>query len=100
MLDVVGDNCITVEDGEKLHKMILPALKSGDIVELDFSGVSVFASPFFNASIGALLKDISANDLNAQLKFNQLSPTGRAILRRVIENAKDYYSKKEVRDAG
>ncbi|MBD2542537.1 STAS-like domain-containing protein [Planktothricoides sp. FACHB-1370] len=31
----------------------------GRPVELDFAGVEIFASPFFNFAIGQLLRDIS-----------------------------------------
>jgi hypothetical protein len=63
-----------------------------ETVELDFDGVEVVASPFFNAGIGRLLADLSPDLLNAHLRFAHLSVLADRILRRVIENARDYYA--------
>ena len=61
-------------------------------MELDFTKVGVFASPFFNVAIGQLLRDIKSEDLNRLLKVSNMTPAGLAVLRRVIENSKRYYS--------
>lgn len=90
--DLVGENAMTLEDGEAIYARIHDPLTQGETVELDFDGVQVFASPFFNAGIGRLLADVAADTLNARLKFEHLSDFGARVLRRVIENAKDYYA--------
>lgn len=89
--DLIGENAMTLEDGAAVYARIHDPLVHGETVELDFDGVEVFASPFFNAGIGRLLGDLSAENLNARLKFNHLSEFGDRVLRRVIENAKEYY---------
>ena len=89
--EAICENCITIEDGEKLFKRIHPELITGRPVELDFTKISVFASPFFNAAIGQLLKDIKPEDLNHLLKISNLTPAGTEVLKRVIENSKQYY---------
>ena len=71
---------------------------AGREVELDFDGVSVFASLFFNAAIGQLLKDIGPETLNRLLHLDNLNPLGQDLLRRVIDNSKRYYASKEYRD--
>ena len=96
---LIGENCITVDDGQKVYDLIHPDLVAGHPVELDFAGVSVFASPFFNAAIGRLLKDIKPEDLNRLLKVSNLIPVGMDVLKRVIENSKQYYSDKSIRKA-
>ncbi len=92
ILDTIGKNCITFEDGDSLYQVVHPELLASRDVELDFGGVEVLASPFFNAAIGRLLKDISAETLNRSLKVHSLSPAGMKVLKRVIENSKEYYS--------
>lgn len=89
--DLVGENAMTLDDGEAVYARIHDPLTHGEAVELDFDGVEVFASPFFNAGIGRLLGDLTADTLNALLKFEHLSDFGARVLRRVIENAKEYY---------
>ena len=99
MSTLVGENCITLDQGHQVYEKIHPELKSGRGVELDFAGVRVFASPFFNAAIGRLLQDITAPDLNRLLKVEHLSPAGLDVLRHVIENSKQYYSNPAARSA-
>lgn len=96
---IIGENCITLEDGQKIFDLIHPELTVGNAVELDFENVTVLASPFLNAAIGRLLKDIKPSNLNRLLKITNLVPTGLAVLRRVIENSKEYYSNPNVRKA-
>ncbi|MFA5269956.1 MAG: STAS-like domain-containing protein [Methanoregula sp.] len=95
----IGENCITVEDGERIYTMIFPLLSKGQEVTLDFSGVAIFASPFFNAGIGQLLRDLPAEQLSSHLHFQGLSAHGNHVLTRVIENAKRYYTNPHFRDS-
>lgn len=93
----IGKNCITLDDGQKIYRAIHNSLLHNQVVTLDFTGVEVFASPFFNTAIGQLLKDIDPNILNKNLKINAISESGRATLERVIENSKKYYSDPDYR---
>ena len=97
--ELVGENCITMEDGQKVYDLIHPELLTGRRVELDFTDVSVFASPFLNVAIGQLLRDIKSEDLNRLLKVSNMTSAGLAVLRRVIENSKRYYSDEKTRKA-
>ena len=97
--DIVGEYAITADGGQKVYDQIHPELLAGNAVELDFTGVKVFASPFFNFAIGQLLKDIAADNLNAKLKFTALNNNGQNVLERVIANAKRYYSDPRYQEA-
>lgn len=94
---LVGEDCITLEDGQKVYEQLLPELKAGRPVEVDFQGVEVFASPFFNAAFGQLLRDFTGDDLNHLLTVTNLNPVGMSVLRRVIENSKRYFGDKKYR---
>ena len=96
---LVGENCITQEDGQKVYDLIHPEIQAGNIAQLEFAGIGVFASPFFNAAIGQLLKDTKPGALNQLLKINHLTDNGKVVLKRVIENAKQYYSDDAARKA-
>jgi STAS-like domain of unknown function (DUF4325) len=89
---LIGENCITVEDGQKLYDRIHPQLKANEHVEIDFDGVRICASPFFNFGIGQLLKDLPSSSLNELLKISNLHSVGEKTLRVVIANSKQYYS--------
>jgi hypothetical protein len=95
----IGKNCITIGDGQKIYQSIHKSLSRNTTVKLDFSGVEVFASPFFNAAIGQLLKDIDPEILNKHLKIESISPAGKNTLQRVIENSKKYYADSDYRES-
>lgn len=97
--DRIGEYAITLEDGQLIYELIHPELAAGHRVDLDFSGVEIFASPFFNAAFGQLVKDVSSDDLNRLLNIKGLVPEGASVLRRVIQNSKRYYEDRRLRDA-
>ena len=94
-----GEDAITLEDGQLVYDHIYPELAAGRTVELDFAGVTVFASPFFNAALGQLLKYLEREDLNRLLAVTNMSPTGRDVAIQAIENAKRYFSEPNYREA-
>jgi hypothetical protein len=97
--EITGEFATDSESGQQVYDLVHPALLAGHSVELDFGGATVFASAFFNFAIGQLLKDLSPDRLNELLKITNLSPNGHSILKRVIENAKHYYSDAEYQNA-
>ena len=90
--DIIGPRCIVKEDGQRVYDRIHDTLKKKEPVTLDFSGVTQFASPFFNFAIGQLLKDIEEDDLRRLLQIENLDPPGRLVVERVIENASRYHT--------
>jgi hypothetical protein len=97
--NLVGENCVTMDDGQKVYDAIFSKLSSGKKIELDFSGVEVFASPFLNSAIGQLLKNIPENKLTSLLVVKNMTASSFEVLKRVIENSKEYYSKANVKNA-
>jgi hypothetical protein len=97
--EITGSFAITPENGQKLYEQIYPVLLAGKDIELDFDGIKVFASAFFNFAVGQLLKDLSPDALNQQLYITGLNDNGQNVLRRVIENAKRYYSEPNYQQA-
>jgi hypothetical protein len=97
--DLVGEHCVTSEDGRKVYERIVPKIQSNEKVSLDFDGVSVFASPFFNFAVGQLLKDFSPDKLNKLLSVDNLSPDGSSVWKRVVQNAKEYYRNPRAKEA-
>lgn len=97
--DIIGENCMTPDEGQKIYDLIYPQLVADNPVELDFIGVNICISPFFNFAIGQLLKDVDADTLNRLLKVSNLNPVGKQVLKVVIDNAKRYYSDDNFRNA-
>ena len=79
MKTVVGESCVTSEDGQRVYNSICPKLSAGESVCLNFSGVRVFASPFFNFAIGQLLKDLEPEVLNRLLKVEKMKADGMLV---------------------
>ena len=90
--DITGKFATDCDSGQELYDLIYPQLEQGKSVELDFTDVGIFASAFFNYAVGALLKNITSDELNRLLDIKALSPMGHIVLNRVIDNAKQYYA--------
>lgn len=95
-----SDIAISYKSGDKLYQFLKPELETGDgnVIFLDFKDITMYATPFFNASIGYLLKDIELIILQKRLKFNNMSEIGRYTLNKVIENALHYYQNSQLID--
>jgi len=52
----VGENCASIDDGEKVLRLIRPELIKGFAVELDFENVKLVLTPFLNTCFGKLLE--------------------------------------------
>lgn len=92
VFEITGEYAIASDTGQKLYDRIYPLLQKEEDVTINFAGVTVFASAFFNFAIGQLLKDLTPEALNRLLKIEHLSDNGKPILKRVIDNAKRYYT--------
>ena len=92
---VNGNIAISMSKGNELYKQILQLIQNsedGKII-LDFHNVEIFASPFFNASIGYLLKDYDITFLQNKLHFENLNPVGNNLLNLVF----NFYRKCSIR---
>lgn len=97
--EIAGEHCVTSEDGQKVYDQIISRLRTNEKMCLDFDGVSVFASPFFNFAVGQLLKDFSPDKLNELLSVANLTPDGTSVWKRVVQNAKEYYRNPKAKEA-
>lgn len=93
VFDLIGKNAISMQTGDKIYMILKDKVNNGEKVTLDFKGVTLFASPFFNSAIGRLLKDKEITELQEQLKFEHLDEIGKDLLNLVISNAITYYNK-------
>lgn len=68
--------------------------KSGKIC-LNFSGISICATPFFNASVSRLLGRMNIEQLKTKLKIINISKENMQLLNISIANAIEFYEKRE-----
>jgi hypothetical protein len=97
--ELVGEVCMTYEDGVKIHNAYRAAFDLGETVTLDFTGTRVFVSQFFNAAVGQLLKAHSKEEVQRRLIPFQLPFAGVAPMRQSLENAERYYRDPQFRAA-
>lgn len=95
--EMIGERCITVEQGKKLYDEILPPLKAGEQVVIDLTGVKTLLSLFLNNSIGLLFKDFDAAALEQSLRFENPTPSQQETVDRVMTNAEAYHKDPERR---
>lgn len=96
---LVGEVCMTREDGQKLHDAFRPMLDAGENVTLDFSGTRVFVSAFFNVAFGQLLAAYSREELGKRLRFVKVPEVAATPLRKSIEAAERYHHDPDYRAA-
>lgn len=80
ILTLVSKNCITLTDSQYVYELVHPESLTNKPVELDFIRVEIFTAPFFNFSVGQLLRDIQPETLNCLLKVSNLNQVGKQIL--------------------
>lgn len=83
--------------GELLRKVLESSITSHEEVSIDFSGITRFASPFFNNSFASLVIQYGIDIMNF-IHISGISTTGRATYETSIENAKLLRSKPEFTD--
>ena len=91
--DLIGSNIsVSMMLGDKLYQELQAKLPMNSKIQIDFTGIDTFATPFFNAAIGRLLKYYSISQLQEKLDFLNITQGGRNLLNRVIANAIEYYN--------
>tara|TARA_B100001123_G_C14537839_1_gene720996 strand:+ start:15 stop:374 length:360 start_codon:yes stop_codon:yes gene_type:complete len=71
----IGKSCVALDDGLKLHNIVLPIMIRGETVELDFNGVDTIYTPFLTGCIGKLFEHFDKNTLMERLVFCQIEST-------------------------
>ena len=91
-----GGLCIASDDGDKVHQAIIEAIKQGDKVILSFQGVEDLTSAFLNAAVGQLYGKYSEEELKVfMLPPVDASSEDLALLKRIVERAKDFFRNPE-----
>jgi len=97
--DLIGSPlCISAEDGQKIFDNIKNILKEARQVTVSFENVTMLISLFLNVAIGQLYGSFSVETIRNQLKVEGLSLDDMELLKRVVDNAKKYYSNKKSYD--
>ena len=69
----IGENCSSIDDGEKVLHLIRPELTKGFTVELDFEGVKFVLTPFLNTCFGKLLEQFGREVTMTHVSMRNIS---------------------------
>lgn len=91
------ENGLTESNGIILRKKIeeeLERIKVDDIIILNFKNISLFATPFFNASIGYFVLKFGKEKFDKIFKLDKISELGMNTYKHSYDNAVEMYNKK------
>lgn len=92
VFEIVGTPvCVASDDGQRVHDRIAAALKEGRSATLSFLHVSSLTWAFLNAAIGQLYGSFTEDQIRSKLKVKNIEPDDLALLKRVVETAKQYF---------
>lgn len=92
VFEIVGSPlCVASDDGQRVFDRIASAFKEQRNVTVSFLNVSSLTSAFLNAAIGQLYGSFSEDQIRSQLKVKDMQPDDLALLKRVVDTAKEYF---------
>ncbi len=90
--EIVGSPlCVASGDGQKVYNRIEAALKEGQNVSLSFRNITTLTSAFLNSAIGQLYGAFSDEQIRSSLKVLDIQQDDLALLKRVVDTAKQYF---------
>ena len=96
MYEVVGSPlCVASSDGQKVFERIHIALNANRKVLLSFHNVTALTSAFLNAAVGQLYGRFDESHIRSLLKVEDAEQDDLALLKRVVDNAKQYFKDPE-----
>ena len=96
ILEIVGSPfCVASGDGEKVHDRIAASMEKGHAVTISFMNVTSLTAAFLNAAIGQLYGTLKEDQIRTKLKVKDMQPGDFALLKRVVDTAKEYFTDPE-----
>jgi STAS-like domain of unknown function (DUF4325) len=90
--EIVGTRlCVASEDGQRVYDRIAAVLKENRAVSLSFRNVTSLTSAFLNAAIGQLYGSFTEDEIRSRLRVRDMEPDDLALLKRVVDTAKEYF---------
>lgn len=86
---------MTEQSGMSIREKIKEILERENEVLLDFEGVYLFATPFFNSSVGYFVINLTPEKADAVIRTTNLTQLGVETYSHSLENAREIFTKKE-----
>ena len=92
VFEIVGNPlCVASSDGQQVFERLEAALTEERNVTLSFRNVTTLTSAFLNAAIGQLYGKFSEEKIRSLLNVQDMEQDDMALLKRVVETAKQYF---------
>ena len=92
VFEIVGNSlCVASSDGQNVFERLEAALEKERRVTLSFRNVTTLTSAFLNAAIGQLYGKFSEEKIRSLLNVQDMAQDDMALLKRVVETAKQYF---------
>jgi hypothetical protein len=95
---IVGENCASIDDGEKVFNLVRPELDKGYTVEIDFEGVKIILTPFLNTCFGKLLKQFGREVAMTHISMKNISDEFLQRINSFINRKEDEFNRSHDRD--
>ena len=86
---------VTPDEGQVIYDKLMETFNKGNNAVLDFSGVEMMTTAFLNVAIGNLYKDFNSDRLKGLLRFINLDEATAFRIKKVTDNAKQFYKNQE-----
>jgi len=91
--NIIGNvYAVEAEEGQKVYELIKKAFEENRKVVLSFLNIEMMTTAFLNTAIGQLYKDFSEESIRECLRVENITESGKVILKRVVDTAKLYYN--------
>jgi hypothetical protein len=87
-----GPKAITSDEGNILFQTVADDIKSGHIIELDFSGLTIVTSAFLNSSLGELHQHLTKYEIENCLKLVNIKKDYQILVDKVIVRSKQFHA--------
>ena len=87
LCEIVGPDCISLDQGDKVYRLLVGDLRNKKAVEVDFQGVNTLFSPFLMGCLGKLLEHFEKEMLMQNLSFCHISPDQLKTVNEFIDRA-------------
>lgn len=92
IINIVGSEyCIEAIDGQKVFEQITKSFNADKSVTLSFLNIKMLTTAFLNTAIGQLYKEYNEDFIKSHINVIDMTQSGLASLKRVVETAKLYY---------
>lgn len=81
----------SADDAGKLDTIIKPLIDKREKVVIDFEGVRIFTTLFFNTALAKYVMEIGPDEYEKLFELKNLSEVGDITYQHSLDNAKNYY---------